>query len=139
MQFVYLRTCVPLQSVVQIKYFLQLDSVFCRNAQKKRKKANREKIKCRQTVLQRANLHFLMFLCVTYFFFFSVRVFFKERSRFTGQRKTEKGTSLTPLYHFRPLNRNLDINCAITAGSPPLHIATSRIRTWNFWFPSASL
>ena len=58
MQFVYLRTCVPPQSVVQIKYFLQLGSIFCRNPQKKMKKANHQKIKYRQTVLRICNLHF---------------------------------------------------------------------------------
>ena len=31
--------------MVQIKYFLQLGSIFCRNPQKKREKANREKLK----------------------------------------------------------------------------------------------
>ena len=37
---------------------------FWRDAQKKRKKANREKIKFRWTVLQRYNLYFFMVLCV---------------------------------------------------------------------------
>ena len=62
MQFVYLRTGVQRQSVVQVKYFLQLDFIFCRNPQKKRKKANQQ-IKSRQTVLQICDLHFLMLLC----------------------------------------------------------------------------
>ena len=41
-------------------------------------------------------------------------------------------------YHFHPLHRHLDISRAITAESSPLHIASSRTRTGNFWFPSAS-
>ena len=44
MQFAYLRTCVPLQPVVQINYFHQLGSIFYRNSKQKRKKANREKV-----------------------------------------------------------------------------------------------
>ena len=62
MQFVYLRTGVQRQSVVQVKYSLQLDFIFCRNPQKKRKKTNQQ-IKCSQTVLQICDLHFLMLLC----------------------------------------------------------------------------
>ena len=37
--------------------------------------------------------------------------------------------SFTPLYHFQPLLRHLDISQAITAESSPLHIASSWIRT----------
>ena len=51
MQFVYLRTCVPLYLVCGSN-FLQLGSTFCPNAQKKRAKVNREKF------LQRCNPHF---------------------------------------------------------------------------------
>ena len=36
------------------------------------------------------------------------------------------GIYLTPLYHFHPLHRHLDISRAITAESSPLHIAGSR-------------
>ena len=46
MQVVYLRTCVPLYLVCGSN-FLQLGSTFCRNAQKKRAKANQKKTKCR--------------------------------------------------------------------------------------------
>ena len=52
MQFVYLRICVPL-CLFCGSNFIQLGSSFCRNAQKK------------ETVLQKFNLHFLMFFCVT--------------------------------------------------------------------------
>ena len=36
--------------------------------------------------------------------------------------------SLSPLYHFLPLHRHLDISRAITTESSPLHIASSRTR-----------
>ena len=75
---------------------------------------------------------------IIFFFFFSIWVFFHEHSRFTGQQGKGEGIYLTPLYHFHPLHRRLDISWAITAGSSPLHIAGSRTRTGNFWFPSAS-
>ena len=73
-----------------------------------------------------------------FFFFFSIWIFFHEHSRFTGQQGKGEGIYLTPLYHFHPLHRHLDISRAITAESSPLHIAGSRTRTGNLWFPSAS-
>ena len=51
------------------------------------------------------------------FFFFSIWVFFQEHSRFTRQQGTGEGIYLTPLYHFLPLHRHLDISRAITAES----------------------
>ena len=72
------------------------------------------------------------------FFFFSMWVFFHEHSRITGLQGKGEGISLTPHYHFHPLHRHLDISRAITAESSPLHIASSRTRTGNLWFPSAS-
>ena len=75
---------------------------------------------------------------IYYFIFFSTWVFFHEHSRFTGQQGKGEGIYLTPLYHFHPLHRHLDISRAITAESSPLHIAGSRTRTGNLWFPSAS-
>ena len=48
------------------------------------------------------------------------------------------GINLTPLYHFQPLHRHLDIRRAMTAESSPLHIASSQTRTGNLWFPSTS-
>ena len=71
-------------------------------------------------------------------FFFSIWVFFHEHSRFTGQQGKGEGIYLTPLYHFHPLHRHLDISRAIAAESSPLHIVGSRTRTRNLWFPSAS-
>ena len=53
-------------------------------------------------------------------------------------RRMGKGVYLIPLYHFHPLHRHLDISRMIVAGSSPLHIASSRTRTGNLWFPSAS-
>ena len=73
-----------------------------------------------------------------YFFFFSVWVFFHDHSLITGLQGKGEGISLTPHYHFHLLHRHLDISRAITAESSPLHIASSRTRTGNLWFPSAS-
>ena len=47
--------------------------------------------------------------------FFSIWVFFHEHSRFAGQHEKGECISLTPLYHFHPLHRHLDISWAITA------------------------
>ena len=69
---------------------------------------------------------------------FSIWVFFHEHSRFAGQQGKGEGIFLTPLYHFHPLHRHLDISRAITAESSPLHIAGSRTQTGNLWLPSAS-
>ena len=65
-------------------------------------------------------------------------VFFHKHSRITELQGKGKGISLTHQYHFHPLHRHLDISRAITAESSPLHIASSRTRTENLWFPSAS-
>ena len=72
------------------------------------------------------------------FFFFSIWVFFHDHSRITGLQGKGESISLTPHYHFHPLHRHLDISRAITAESSPLHIASSRTRTGNLWFPRAS-
>ena len=69
-------------------------------------------------------------------FFFSIWVFFHEHSQFTGQQGKGEGIYLTPLYHFHPLHRHLDISRAITAESSHLRIAGSRTRTGNLWFSS---
>ena len=65
-------------------------------------------------------------------------VFFHEHSRFTGQQGKGEGINLTPLYHFHPLDRHLNISQAIATKSSPMHIASSRTRTGNVWFLSAS-
>ena len=62
----------------------------------------------------------------SFFFFFSIRVFFHENSRFTGQLWKGEGIYLTPLYHFHPLHSHRDISRAFTAETSPLHIAGSR-------------
>ena len=71
-------------------------------------------------------------------FFFSIWVFFHEHSQITGLHGKGEGIPLTPYYHFHPLHRHLDISRAITAQSSPLHIASSRTRTGNLWFPITS-
>ena len=69
---------------------------------------------------------------------FSIWTFFHEHSRITGLQGKGEDISLTPHYHFHPFHRHLDISRAITAESSPLHIASSRTRTGNLWFSSAS-
>ena len=72
------------------------------------------------------------------YLFFSIWVFFHEHSQITGLQRKEEGISLTSHYHFHLLHRHLHISWAITAESTPLHIASSRTRTWSLWFPSTS-
>ena len=67
-------------------------------------------------------------------FFFSTWVLFHKHSPFTWQQGKGEGIYLTPLYHFHLPHRHLDINCAITAESSPLHIASSQTRTGNLLF-----
>ena len=71
-------------------------------------------------------------------FFFSILVFFHEHSQFTGQQGKGEGIYFTPLNHFHSLHRHVDMIQAITAESSSLHIASSRARSGNLWFPSAS-
>ena len=71
-------------------------------------------------------------------FFFYVWVFLHEHSQITGLQGKGEGISLTPYYQFHPPHRHLNISRAITAESSPLHIASSRTRTGNLSFPSAS-
>ena len=59
-------------------------------------------------------------------------IFFDGHSRFTGHQGKDEAISLTLLYHFHPLHRHLGISRAITAGSSPPHIASSRTRTGKF-------
>ena len=70
--------------------------------------------------------------------FFSICVFFHKYSRFTGQQGKGEDISLTPFHHFHPLPRHLDISPVITPESSPLYIGSSRTRTGNLRFPSAS-
>ena len=51
----------------------------------------------------------------SFFFFFSIWAFFRKYSRFTGQQEKGEAICLTPLYHFYPFHRHLDISQAITA------------------------
>ena len=67
--------------------------------------------------------------CVEYscnFFFFSIWVFFHEHSRFTEQQGKGEGIYLTPLYHFHPLHRHLDISRPTAAESSPLQPDSNR-------------
>ena len=72
------------------------------------------------------------------YLFFSISVFFNAHSQFTGLQGKGEAIYLTPLYHLHLLRRHLNIIRAIAAESSPLHIASSRTRTRNLWFPSAS-
>ena len=72
------------------------------------------------------------------FLFFSIWVFNHDHLRIKGLQGKGEGISFTPHCHFHPLHRHLDISRAITAESSPLHIASSRTRTGNLWFPSVS-
>ena len=61
--------------------------------------------------------------CIFYLFIyllFSIRVFFREHLRFTGQQEKGEAISLTPLCHSKRLPRYLHISRAITARSSPL-------------------
>ena len=66
------------------------------------------------------------------FFCFSIWIFIHDHSRTTGLQGKGDGISLTPHYHFHPLHRHLDISRVITAESSPLHIGSSRTRTFGF-------
>ena len=57
---------------------------------------------------------------------------------FTEQQRNGRAIFLTPLYHFHPLYKHLNISRAITAETSPLHIASNRTQTGNLWFPSGS-
>ena len=84
---------------------------------------------CRWLIVKKAKIYIYIFLSW---------VFFHEHSRFVWQQGKGEGICLTPFYHFYPLHRHLDISRAITAESSPLHIACSRTRTANLWFPCVS-
>ena len=65
---------------------------------------------------------------------FFIWVFFHAHSRFTGQQGKGEGIYLTPLYHFHPLHRHLDINRAIIAKRVPVSVnITFSERIPNFW------
>ena len=62
-------------------------------------------------------------------FFFSIWVFFHAHSRSTWQQGKGEGNYITPLYHFHPLHRHLDISREITAESSPLPIAGTQLES----------
>ena len=76
--------------------------------------------------------------CFCFLFFFSIWLFFCKHSWCTGQQGKGEGIYLTPLYHFHQLHRHLDTSWVITAENSTLHIASSRTRTGNLWFPNWS-
>ena len=76
--------------------------------------------------------------CLSAYLLVSIWFFFHKHSRFPGQQEKEEHISLSPLYHSHPLHSHLDISQTITAESSFLHIASSRTRTENLYFPSAS-
>ena len=55
-------------------------------------------------------------------------------SQFTGLQGKGESISLTPLYHFHPFHRYLEVSRAVTAESSPLHIANSWTGTGTFGF-----
>ena len=85
--------------------------------------------------MYRGSLKFPIFLKEA---LFSIWISFHELSRFTGQQGKAEVISLTPLCHFQPLHRYMDIRRVIIVGSSPLHIASSRTWTGNPWLQSAS-
>ena len=66
--------------------------------------------------------------------FFSIWVFFHNYSQTTGLQGKREDISLTPHYHFHPLQRHLDISRVITAESSPVHIGSSRTQTGHLLF-----
>ena len=87
-------------------------------------------------VRSRANIAQVIFLCNVFFFYrgFLSQLFTNHRTAGGGG-----GHFLSPHYHFHRLHRHLDISRAITAESSHLHIgSSSRTRTGNLWFSSAS-
>ena len=73
------------------------------------------------------------------FFFFFLSVFsFTKMHESQNCRGMWRAFLLTPHYLFHKLHRHLDISWAITAESSPVHIASSRTRSGNLWFPSAN-
>ena len=96
-------------------------------------------VQCKYISIYKVYFHRpIIVLCILSHVFFSILVFFHAHSRFTGQQGKGKGIYLTPLNHFHPLHRHLDISRVITAGSSPLHISSSKTRTRNLLSPIAS-
>ena len=66
-----------------------------------------------------------------YCVFFSLDIYDSQDSR-------RERPILTPVYHFHPLHKRLEISQAIAAKSSPLTIASDQTGTENLWFLSAS-
>ena len=81
---------------------------------------------------------FCFFVFFVFCFFLWGRGFFHKHSRIKGLQGNGECIPLTPHYDFHLLQRHLGIRRAITAGSLPLYIASSRTGTGNLWLLSAS-
>ena len=87
-----------------------------------------------QINLMHASYHFFTIFFLSGFSFTNIHT-----SQESGLQRKGEGIYLTPLYHFQPLQRHLNISRAITAESSPLHIGISRTQTGNLWFASYHL
>ena len=87
------------------------------------------------TLIKIIALSLYIYLYIDIFFYVG---FLSHTFTITGQQGKGEAIYSTPLYHFHPLHRHLDIGRAISAESSHLHIGSSRTRTGNLWFPSAS-
>ena len=84
--------------------------------------------------------HGFNILIYRYFFSFFLSGFsFTNIHNLQDSRGKWGAIYLSPLYYFHPLHKHLGIRRATAAEISPLHIASSRTRTRNLWFPSASL
>ena len=84
-------------------------------------------------------IHYSLFLHVVkqnYLSFFLIGFSF---TNIMIHRTAGKGwVTLYTFHHFHLLHKHLDISQVVAAKSTPLHIAGSRTRTGNLWFPSVS-
>ena len=78
-------------------------------------------------------IEFLPCFFPTCFFFFFTNIHHSQNSKGNGDV-----IFLTPLYHFHPLHRHLDISLAITGGNSLLHRVSGRTRIGNYCFLRAS-
>ena len=86
--------------------------------------------------LARRKTNHLTLTCLV--LFFCQLGFITQNSQFTGKQEKSETISLTPIYLFHPLQRKLDINRTIIAGSSNQYIASSWSQTKNLWFTCAS-
>ena len=82
--------------------------------------------------------YFIFGTCPHIYIFFFYLGFLSQTFTIHGTAGEGGGYLFNSSLPLPPLHRHLDISRAITAESSPLHIAGSRTRTGNLWFPSAS-